>query len=133
MAKVALPQRKPSAGGGNIGSIVGGIGGAIAGGIVGNVPGAIAGYGAGSTLGGAVGGRVSPPKPGGQVPGPSVQSTAMQRRLQETEAPGESKILEESLLALREAPDYAKQYEEPLKKAYVMSISRDYDRMKGIS
>ncbi len=108
---------------GTVGGIAGGVAGAATG-PAGATVGAIGGTAAGASLGNTLGEMIQPGRAG---------STAIERRAQ---APGPQMIqsessqkLRDSLMALHEAPQQAKQqYAQPLLTAYMQSIANDNQR-----
>lgn len=122
--------KKPEGSGGSVGAVLGTVAGGIVGSLVPGV-GTMAGAALGGTVGGAAGQIVKPGQPGGAGPQPTV----MQRRADSASSATlnqSSKVLEDSLMALKEAPDeYRQQYEEPLTKAYVMALNNEYTKSRG--
>lgn len=101
--------------------IGGGVVGGVLGGVFGNAPGAVAGAQAGKKIGGNVGEGISPSEPPKETGGATAQNNAMERRMfnsqQEINQP--NAVLQESMMALRNAPPQVQQeYGPPINEAY---------------
>ena len=140
MASIRFPARPGSKGGAGLGQAIGAGLGAVVGGIAGIpagpagiIGGASGGMALGVALGGATAGVIRPSTP----PSQAQTLSPMERRLaasspEQSNLGADSSILKDSLLALRElSPEQQQQHEEPLMKAYVLSLARDYQQMKG--
>lgn len=119
---VPVISKKPTQGGGGLGSIIGSILGGVGGFVVGGPAGAVAGAGLGNQVGGSVGGVADPAKPGVQTVS-NAQDSPIQRRLAAMNSPDRLTDLRNGLDALKMAsPEMRSQVAPGLLQAYVKEL-----------